>query len=76
MKIQILGTGCSKCVKTLETVQKVVAQEGLEATIEKVEDFVEIMKFDVMTTPAVVVDGVVKIKGKVPTEAEVLKALK
>ncbi len=76
MKIQILGTGCSKCGKTQEIVQKVVEQEGLNATIEKVEDIVEIMKFDVMTTPAVVVDGQVKIKGKVPTEAEVLNALK
>ncbi|MBP9506746.1 MAG: thioredoxin family protein, partial [Bacteroides sp.] len=56
-------------------VEKVVAEAGISATIVKVEDIMEIMKFNIIATPAVVVDGVVKIKGRVPTEAEVRQAL-
>ncbi len=74
MKIAILGTGCAKCRKTAEVVRTGVAEAGVDATIEKVEDIREIMKFRVMMTPAVAVDGRVKISGKVPTVEEV-KAL-
>ena len=71
MKIAILGTGCPKCRQTAEVVRQAVEQAGIEATIQKVEDLREIMKFRVMTTPAVAVDGQVKISGKVPTVDEV-----
>lgn len=74
MHIAILGTGCAKCRQTAEVVRRVVEQAGIEATIHKVEDIREIMKFNVMATPAVAVDGRVRITGKVPTVDEV-KAL-
>lgn len=74
MKIAILGTGCPKCKETAEAVRRAVEQVGIDATIYKVEDIREIMKFKVMTTPAVAVDGQVRISGKVPTVDEV-KAL-
>ena len=74
MKIAILGTGCPKCKQTTEVVRQAVEQADISATIEKVEDLPEIMKYRVMMTPAVAVDGQVKISGRVPTVAEV-KAL-
>ena len=74
MEIAILGTGCPKCKQTAEMVRRAVEQTGIDATIYKVEDIQEIMKFRVMTTPAVAVDGQVRISGKVPTVDEV-KAL-
>ena len=74
MKIEILGTGCPKCKQTAEVVRKAVEQADIDATIHKVEDIREIMKFKVMMTPAVAVDGQVRISGRVPTVDEV-KAL-
>ena len=75
MNIKILGTGCSKC-KTLEKLtREVVDQNGIEATITKVEDIVEIMKYGIMTTPALVVDEKVEIKGRVPSIDEIKKIL-
>ena len=73
MKIEILGTGCSKCNKTKEVVEKVLKNTGIEAEVVKVEDIETIMKYGVMITPAVVVDGDVKVAGKVPDEKEVRK---
>ncbi len=75
MEIKVLGTGCAKCKTAVSVVEKVVAENGLEATIIKVEDIVEIMNYNIMATPAVVVDGEVKIKGCVPTEKQVKEAL-
>jgi len=75
MNIKILGTGCSKC-KTLEKLtREVVEQNGIEATITKVEDIVEIMKYGIMSTPALVVDEKVEIKGRVPSIDEIKKIL-
>jgi small redox-active disulfide protein 2 len=73
--IQILGTGCPKCLKLTNVVKDVVDQNQIDATIDKVEDLAEIMKFDVMVTPALVVDGNVVIKGRVPSKEEVLATL-
>lgn len=73
MKIEILGTGCSKCKKTKETIEKVVKQSGVEAEVVKVEDIEKIMNYGVMVTPAVVIDGEVKLAGKVPDEKEIKK---
>lgn len=67
-KIQILGTGCPKCKKMLELTEEVVA--GLDVEIEKVEDINKIISYGVMLTPALVVDGVVKISGKLPSLEE------
>ncbi len=75
MEIKILGTGCAKCKTTQAVVEKVVAESGVQAQVTKVEDIMDIMKYNIMSTPAVVVDEVIKIKGRVPSEAEVRKAL-
>ena len=75
MEILVLGPGCKKCVLTYDAIRKVVEQSGAEVTLRKVEDIMEIMKYNVMTTPAVVVDGEVKLKGHVPSEAEIKKVL-
>lgn len=61
--------------KALEVVSSVVAESGIDAQVEYVSDIMEVMKYNVMSTPAVVVDGVVKIKGSVPREREVREAL-
>jgi small redox-active disulfide protein 2 len=75
MEIKVLGTGCAKC-KTLEKVtREAVEKTGLNATITKVEDIVEIMQFGVMTTPALVVNGEIVLKGKVPSVDELSKLL-
>ena len=75
MEIKILGTGCAKCKTVQSAVEKVVAEAGLEATITKVEDIMDIMQYNVMSTPAIVVNEVVKIKGRVPSEKEIKQAL-
>ncbi len=75
MHIKILGTGCAKC-KTLEKLTRdVVAEIGIDATITKVEDIVEIMKYNIMATPALVVNEKVEIKGRVPSAAEIKEVL-
>nr|WP_292386991.1 thioredoxin family protein [Methanosarcina sp. UBA5] len=73
MKIEILGTGCSKCKKTKEKIEKVLKQNGLEAEVIKIEDIEQIMNYGVMVTPAVVIDGEVKVAGKVPDEKDIQK---
>ncbi len=73
-KLQILGTGCPKCKKLTENAEAAAKALGIEYTIEKVTDINEIMKFGVMMTPALAVDGQVKVVGKVPG-AEAIKGL-
>ena len=74
MKIQVLGTGCAKCKQLTASAEKAVAELGLAVAVEKVEDLREIMKFKVMSTPALVVDGAVRSTGKVLSPEDV-KAL-
>jgi small redox-active disulfide protein 2 len=74
-KIQILGTGCPKCKTLFANAETAVKALGIEAQIEKVEKIQEIMKFGVMTTPALVVDGVVKSAGKVLSPEDIQKHL-
>lgn len=71
MRIQVLGTGCPKCRKTYEHVEEAVRDLGLSADLEKVEDLKAIMRFGVMTTPAVAIDGEVKVVGKIPSVEEI-----
>ncbi len=71
MKIEVLGTGCPKCEKVEEVVRRAVAEAGVAAEVTKVKDIREILKYKVMTTPAVAVDGEVKIAGRIPTVEEV-----
>jgi len=75
MNIQVLGTGCPKCKSLEKATREVVVQNNIDATITKVEDIVEIMKFNVMTTPALVVDGKVVVKGRVPSSDELKQLL-
>jgi len=71
MEIIVLGTGCAKCKTTYERVAKVIADTNSAATLKKEEDILEIVKYNIMSLPAVVVNGEVKIKGYVPTEEEI-----
>lgn len=75
MEIKVLGPGCSKCKKTYQVVEKVIKENNLDVKLTKVDDIMEMMNYNIMTTPAIVVDEVVKIKGKVPTESEVKELL-
>ena len=75
MKIEILGTGCSKCKKTEKIVQQVVEEIGIKANIVKVEDIQQIIDRGVIVTPAVVVNGDVKIVGHVPSKNEIKNIL-
>jgi len=74
-KIQILGTGCPKCKKLTENAQAAIAELGLDCDLEKVTDVNEIMQFGVMMTPALAVDGQVKVVGKVASSEEIKKML-
>ncbi|MBP7341843.1 MAG: thioredoxin family protein [Smithellaceae bacterium] len=71
MKIEILGTGCAKCIKLEEMVNDAVKETGVSAEVSKVKDIKKIMTYGVMTTPGLVVDGQVKIAGKVPTAEQI-----
>jgi small redox-active disulfide protein 2 len=75
MKIAIVGSGCDKCNQTAEVVRRAVALSGVDAEIHKVEDMREIMKFRVMKTPAVAIDGKVKVSGRIPTVEEITSLL-
>ncbi|HPC42337.1 MAG TPA: thioredoxin family protein [Spirochaetota bacterium] len=75
-KLEILGTGCPKCIKLEELTRKVASELGIEAEITKVKDINQIMNYGVMMTPALVVDGVVKVVGKVPSLEDIKKYLK
>ena len=74
-EIKILGTGCPKCRSMIGIVQEVVEANHIDASIEKVDDIMEIMKFNIMTIPALVIDNTITIKGRVPTKDEVLVLL-
>ena len=75
MEIKVLGQGCAKCKSTYNVIEKVIKENNLDVKLTKVDDIMEIMNYNIMTTPAVVVDEVVKIKGQVPTENDVKKLL-
>jgi len=75
MEIKILGSGCPKC-KTLEKMtRELVEQNGISANISKVEDIMDIMKYGVMATPALVVNEKVEIKGRIPSSDEIKTVL-
>lgn len=71
MKLQVLGTGCPKCARLAENAEAAAKQLDLEYELEKVTELNEIMKFGVMVTPALVVDGEVKVVGKAPSSEEI-----
>jgi small redox-active disulfide protein 2 len=74
-KIEILGTGCPKCKKLTEMTMEAASQLNMECNIEKVEDIQKIMAYGVMITPALVVDGEIRIGGKVPRVDEIKRIL-
>jgi small redox-active disulfide protein 2 len=76
MDIKVLGPGCAKCEKTAQLVTEVIAESGAEATVEKVTDVMEIAGYGVFGTPSVVVDGEVKIVGKIPSKEEIRRWIK
>lgn len=75
MKIEILGTGCAKCKKTEKIVKEIVEELGMDAEVVKIEDLQKIIDRGVMMTPAVVIDGEVKIVGHVPNKNEIKEFL-
>lgn len=74
-EIKILGPGCAKCKATYQVITKVIDENKLDVKLTKIEDIAEIMSYNVMSTPAVVVNGEVKIKGHVPSESEIKQLL-
>ena len=74
-KIQILGTGCAKCKALAENARKAIEETGVEAEVEKIEQIQEIMKFNVLSTPGLVIDGEVKATGRVLSSDEIGKFL-
>lgn len=75
MDIKILGTGCAKCKALEKATKEAVEKSGVNATVTKIEDIVEIMQYGVMTTPALVIDGKVVVKGNVPSIDELTQLL-
>ncbi len=75
MEIKILGPGCTKCNTLEKLTREVVEKNGIVATITKVDDIMEIMKYGVMSTPAIVIDEKVVLKGRVPSADELKQLL-
>lgn len=76
LKIHVMGPGCAKCTQAEQTVREAVAECGVEAEIIKVVDFQEIATFGVFSTPAVAIDGEVKVMGRAPSKKDVIGWLK
>ena len=75
MKLQVLGTGCPKCKKLTENAEAAAEDLGIDCEIEKVTDVNDIMEYGVMMTPALAVDGEVKVAGKVASVADIKELL-
>lgn len=73
--IKVLGPGCPKCKTTYQAIEKVIKDNNLDARLSKIEDITEIMSYNIIGTPAVVVDGIVRIRGHVPSESEIKQIL-
>lgn len=74
--IKVLGPGCPKCKTTFHNVEEAVKQLGIEVELTKVEDIVEMMKYNVLTTPVLVIDEEIKIKGRIAQIDEIKELLK
>lgn len=75
MEVKVLGTGCAKCKTTQALVERVVNESGMDIKVIKIDDIMEIMKYNILSTPAIVIDEVVKLKGQVPSEKQVKEIL-
>lgn len=76
LHIKVLGPGCAKCKTTYNNVLEAIQQSGIEATVEKIEDIEEMLKYNVLTTPVLMIDEKVKIKGRVAQVNEIVDLLK
>jgi small redox-active disulfide protein 2 len=74
--IKVLGPGCAKCKTTYQNAIEAVKQSGTQAEVEKIEDIEEMMKYNVLTTPVLLIDEVAKVKGRVATISEIVELLK
>lgn len=70
-----MGPGCARCKTTYNVIEKVLKENNIDAKLTKVDDIMEMMNYNIMSTPAVVIDDVVKMKGQVPTESDVKRLL-
>lgn len=75
MEIKVLGPGCAKCKTAYNVVEKVIKENNVNATLVKIDDIIEIMNYNIMSTPAIIIDGEIKIKGRTPSEKEVKELL-
>jgi small redox-active disulfide protein 2 len=75
MLIQVLGTGCTRCRTLYELAKKAVEETGVEAQVEKVEDIQQIMAFELIMTPGLVINGEVKVAGRLPSIEEIKKLI-
>lgn len=75
MEVKVLGACCTKCKTTYSLIEKVIKENNMDVQLAKVTDMMEIMGYNVMSIPAVAVDGEVKIKGRVPSEVEIKELL-
>ena len=75
MEVKVLGACCTKCKTTYSLIEKVIKENNMDVQLAKVTDMMEIMGYNVMSIPAVVVDGEVKIRGRVPSEVEIKEIL-
>lgn len=75
MEIKVIGTGCDDCARLYENTLEAVEELGIDATVEKVEDLIEIVKLGVMSVPSLMVDGKLLVKGKVASKAKLLELL-
>lgn len=73
--IKVLGPGCPKCKTTYNNVMEAVKQTGIKANVEKIEDIEEMLKYDVLTTPVLMIDDIIKIKGRVASVNEIKELL-
>ena len=76
MKITVYGPGCANCISLADYAKEAAEELGIDAEIEKVEDFAEIAKAGIMSTPGLAIDGKVKVKGRVPSKDEIKELLK
>ena len=71
LNVKVLGSGCTNCKRLEALVQKVVAEQGLEAAVEKVTDYAQMMRWKIMSTPGLVVNDTLVSSGRIPSEAEI-----
>ena len=75
MEVKILGPGCAKCKTTYNLVEKIIKENNLDVKLSKVDDIMEMLNYDILSTPAIIINGAVKIKGHIPSEREIKELL-